>query len=145
MVDQSGRVSVNEFTTSLEGALLTEGKSNNCKPIQALSIVTLGYSCKVSLFIPSQSVLCNLTLSTDCKIYFTACMATFPVAVLRQIALKTFHSEIHSLRSQVQQVSMERDTLQHSLNRTMEDKQKLVLMGEEQVDMVTKNTDKKLK
>ncbi len=40
---------------------------------------------------------------------------------------------------------MERDTLQHSLNRTMEDKQKLVLMGEEQVDMVTKNTDKKLK
>ncbi len=30
-VDQSGRVSVTEFTTSLEGALLTEGKSNNCK------------------------------------------------------------------------------------------------------------------
>ena len=40
---------------------------------------------------------------------------------------------------------MERDTLQHSLNRTMDDKQKLVLMGQEQVDMVTKDTEKRLK
>ncbi len=65
--------------------------------------------------------------------------------VLRQIALKTFHGEIRNLRTQVQQISLERDTLQNSLNRTMDDKQKLVQLGQEQVDLVSKESERIMK
>ena len=67
----------------------------------------------------------------------------FPV--LRQIALRSYHSEIHSLRFQVLQISMERDNLQANLSRTQDENKKLVQMGEEQVDLVTQQSEQKLK
>lgn len=62
--------------------------------------------------------------------------------VLRQVALKSFKNEISTLRTQVHQVSMERDKLKTSLNRTVEEKSKLITEGDEHVEMVTKRSDK---
>lgn len=66
-------------------------------------------------------------------------------AVLRQVALKSFKNEISTLRTQILQVSMERDKLKSSLNRTVEEKQKLIAEGDEHVEMVTKKSEKEIK
>lgn len=65
--------------------------------------------------------------------------------VLRHVALKSFKNEISTLRTQIHQVSMERDKLKSSLNRTMEEKQKLITEGDEHVEMVTKKSAKEKK
>ena len=62
--------------------------------------------------------------------------------VLRQVALKSFKNEISTLRTQVHQVSMERDKLKSSLNRTMEEKSKLIAEGDEHVEMITKKSER---
>lgn len=59
--------------------------------------------------------------------------------------MRTFKSEIASLRSQVNQVSLERDTIKTTLNRTLEENKKLVKEGDEHVDLVTKQSERKLK
>ena len=58
------------------------------------------------------------------------------------MALKSFKKEISSLRMQVHQVSMERDKLKTSLNRTMEEKSRLITEGDEHVELITKKSEK---
>ena len=65
--------------------------------------------------------------------------------MLRQVALKSFKNEISTLRTQIHQVSLERDKLKSSLNRTVEEKQKLITEGDEHVDMITKKSEKERK
>ena len=43
------------------------------------------------------------------------------------------------------QVSLERDAMKHSLNRTMEESKRLVQEGDESVDFVTKNSEIKIR
>jgi len=45
----------------------------------------------------------------------------------------------------VNQISLERDNLQQNLNRTLDENKKLVVMGEEQVELITKDSERKLK
>lgn len=66
----------------------------------------------------------------------------FAAIVFRQVALKSFKEEITTLRTQVHQVSMERDKLKTSLNRTIEEKSKLITEGDEHVEMITKRSEK---
>ena len=58
------------------------------------------------------------------------------------MALKSLKSEISALRTQVNHVSMERDKLKSSLNRTMEEKSKLITEGDEHLEMITKKSEK---
>lgn len=81
-------------------------------------------------------------INTDSCVYI--CVTTH-FAVLRQVALHTFKSEIATLRSQVNQVSLERDKIKNTLNRTLEENKKLVKEGDEHVDLVTKQSERKLK
>ena len=62
--------------------------------------------------------------------------------VLRQFALSTFKKEISDLRNQVHQISMERDKLKGNLNRTTEEKQRIITEGDEHVDMIAKKSEK---
>lgn len=64
------------------------------------------------------------------------------VIVFRQVALKSFKKEITALGTQVHQVSMERDKLKTSLNRTIEEKSKLITEGDEHVEIITKRSEK---
>lgn len=66
-------------------------------------------------------------------------ITTISPLVLRQVALK---HEISTLRTQVNQVSLERDKLKSSLNRTIEEKQKLITEGDDHVEMVTKKSER---
>lgn len=65
--------------------------------------------------------------------------------VLRHVALKSFKNEISTLKTKIHHVSLERDKLKSSLNRTMEEKQKLIAEGDEHVEMVTKKSERKIK
>ena len=65
-----------------------------------------------------------------------------PDSVLRQVALKSFKNEITTLRGQIHQISMERDKLKGALNRTTEEKQKIIAEGDEHVDMITRKSEK---
>lgn len=62
-------------------------------------------------------------------------------SVLRQMALKSFKNEITTLRGQIHQISMERDKLKGALNRTTEEKQKIIAEGDEHVDMITRKSE----
>ena len=73
---------------------------------------------------------------------FSLFQAVFVGAVLRQVALRSLKSEISTLRTQVNHVSMERDKLKSSLNRTMEEKSKLIAEGDEHLEMITKKSEK---
>lgn len=66
-------------------------------------------------------------------------------AVLRQVALKSFKNEISLLRSQMHQVSLERDTLKTSLVRTQEENKMLVIEGDEHVDLVSQQSERIIK
>ena len=73
-------------------------------------------------------------------------MQSFPNStVLRQVALKSFKHEISLLRSQMNQVSLERDTLKTSLVRTQEENKKIVIEGDEHVDLVAKQSQRIIK
>ena len=61
------------------------------------------------------------------------------------MALKSFKNEISTLKTKIHHVSLERDKLKSSLNRTMEEKQKLIAEGDEHVEMVTKKSERKIK
>ena len=76
---------------------------------------------------------------------FITCSVPLIHAVVRQVALRTFKSEIANLRSQVHQVSLERDKIKTNLNRTLEENKKLVQEGDEHVDLVTKQSERRLK
>ncbi len=65
--------------------------------------------------------------------------------VLRQAAVKSFKKEISTLKSHVHQVSMERDKLQTSLNRTTEEKATVIKEGDEHVEIIMKNAERKMK
>ena len=72
---------------------------------------------------------------------FTVCICL----VLRQVALKSYKSEISTLRTKIHHVSLERDKLKSSLNRTMDEKQKLITEGDEHVEMISKESERKIK
>lgn len=65
--------------------------------------------------------------------------------MLRQVALKSFKNEISLLRSQMHQVSLERDTLKTSLVRTQEENKMLVIEGDEHVDLVSQQSQRIIK
>lgn len=58
------------------------------------------------------------------------------------MALRSFKNEITGLRTQIHHISMERDKLKGTLNRTTEEKQKMIAEGDEHVDMITKKSEK---
>lgn len=116
--DPSGHISVGDLEATLEGSFITEGKSQN------------GTYNTLSL---------SLTYN-DWLIYF--CLPHNNILVLRQVALESFKNEISTLRTQVHQVSLERDKLKSSLNRTIEEKQKLITEGDDHVEMVTRKSER---
>lgn len=65
--------------------------------------------------------------------------------MLRQVALKSFKGEISTLKTKIHHVSLERDTLKTSLNRTMDEKLKLISEGDEHVEMITRQSERKIK
>lgn len=67
------------------------------------------------------------------------------IAVLRQVALKLYKTEISALKTKVHHVSLERDTLRSSLNRTLEENKRLVKEGDEHADLVQQQSEQKLK
>ena len=67
------------------------------------------------------------------------------LAVLRQVALKLYKTEINALRTRVHHVSLERDNLRNSLNRTLEENKKLIKEGDEHADLVQQQSEQRLK
>ena len=114
-VDPAGRVNVSELATSLEGALLSEESKSSGMDNE------YDLSCKFS------------------SNYYII------IAVLRQVALKLYKTEISALRTKVHHVSLERDTLQISLNRTLEENKRLVKEGDEHADLIQQQSEQKLK
>ncbi len=73
------------------------------------------------------------------------CVYIPPAVVLRQAALISFKTEISNLRSQVHQVSLERDQLRSSFSRTVEENKRIIREGDEHVDLVTKQSETRIK
>ena len=65
--------------------------------------------------------------------------------VLRHVALKLYKTEISALRTKVHHVSLERDAVQNSLNRTLEENKRLVKEGDEHADFVQQKSEQKLR
>ena len=61
------------------------------------------------------------------------------------MALKSFKGEIKVLRGSIHQLSMERDQLRTSLNRTADENKRLVRDGDEQSDQIARSTEMKLR
>lgn len=114
-IDPAGRVNVGELATSLEGALLSEESKSS------------GMCMQFAMASNNYVFLC------------------FKFIVLRQVALKLYKTEISTLRSKVNHVSLERDTLRNSLNRTLEENKRLIKEGDEHADLVQQQSEQKLK
>ena len=65
--------------------------------------------------------------------------------VLCQVALKLYKTEISALRTKIHHVSLERDAVQNSLNRTLEENKRLVKEGDEHADLVQQKSEQKLR
>ena len=61
------------------------------------------------------------------------------------MALKSFKREISTVKTEVHHLSMERDKLRSRLNRTIEEKKKIIKEGDEHIDTITEKYDKRIR
>ena len=66
-------------------------------------------------------------------------------AVLRKAGLQSFKLEVSVLRSQVAQAQLERDKVKSKLNNTREEKRRLVREGDDNVEAITRESEKKIR